>query len=61
MGPEANSSSNAPPLSAPVPPTMAPPASTIKLLHQEPAIKRFGGEDPDYTALTFLTQCDLHS
>lgn len=31
---------------------------TIKLLHQDPSVPKFGGEDPSYSALTFLTNCE---
>ena len=31
---------------------------TIKLLHQDPSIKKFSGEDDTYTALQFLRACE---
>ena len=31
---------------------------TIKLLHQDPAIKKFSGEDDRYTALQFIQACE---
>ena len=31
---------------------------TIKLLHQDPSVKKFSGEDDTYTALQFLQACE---
>lgn len=33
-------------------------APTIKLLHQEPSLKRFSGDDPSHSPLVFLQQCE---
>ena len=43
------------------PPGQTPPApssTTIKLLHQEPSLKRFSGEDSAHSPLIFLQQCE---
>ena len=32
--------------------------TTIKLLHQDPSLKRFSGEDPLHSPLIFLQQCE---
>ncbi|KAG0727656.1 hypothetical protein GWK47_034191 [Chionoecetes opilio] len=43
---------HAPPVAAP---SLTP---TIKILHQEPLVKRFSGEDPSYSALNCLGLCE---
>ena len=43
------------PTSSSVPAANTP---TIKLLHQEPSLKRFSGEDSAHSPLTFLQQCE---
>lgn len=35
-----------------------PISTTIKLLHQEPSLRRFSGEDTSYSALAFIQQCE---
>ena len=32
--------------------------TTIKLLHQAPSFKPFSGDDPSYSALSFLESCE---
>ena len=39
-------------------PTTTPGPFTIKLLHQDPSIKKFSGEDDTYSALQFLQACE---
>lgn len=39
-------------------PTSSPGSVTIKLLHQDPSIKKFSGDDVAYTALQFLQACE---
>lgn len=42
----------------PLPPPPSIPTAFIKLLHQDPSLKKFSGDDPNYSAITFLQQCE---